>query len=304
MTGPRERPGRDGAAGDGRATPAGPRLPGAPAPGRDGSAAPDRPDRLALQVEGLDVRYGGVQALHGVDLEVREGELVTVIGANGAGKSSLLGAIVGIVPKHAGRVTFEGRDISAHSPEDLVGRGVTLVPERRELFAALSVRDNLQLGAFHRYRKRDREVEGDLERVFETFPRLAERQRQLAGTMSGGEQQMLAMGRAMMASPRLLLLDEPSLGLAPLIVEEIFNVVAKLRDSGATVLLIEQNARAALRLADHAYLLEAGNVRLGASAKDMADDERVATAYLGHRTAGSAGEGGQGAGSTESGGAN
>ncbi len=242
-----------------------------------------RPDREALLVEGLDVRYGGVQALNGVDIEVREGELVTVIGANGAGKSSLLNAIVGIIPKHAGRVSFEGADISMQSPESLVGRGVTLVPERRELFAALSVRDNLQLGAFHRYMKRDPTIAADLKGVFETFPRLHERQRQLAGTMSGGEQQMLAIGRAMMARPRLLLLDEPSLGLAPLIVAEIFRVIERLREAGTTVLLIEQNARAALKLADWGYLLETGEVLIGASAADLQRDSRVAEAYLGGR---------------------
>ena len=261
-------------------------------------------DQALLVTHDLTVRYGGVEALNAVNVSVLEGELVTVIGANGAGKSSLVNSVVGVVPKAGGRVEFAGDDITAAQPEELVGEGVVLVPERRELFPALPVEDNLRLGAYARARMGRKVIAEELDRVYTTFPRLAERRRQLAGTMSGGEQQMLAMGRAMMASPRLLLLDEPSLGLAPLIVEEIFNVVAKLRDSGATVLLIEQNARAALRLADHAYLLEAGNVRLGASAKDMADDERVATAYLGHRTAGSAGEGGQGAGSTESGGAN
>lgn len=241
----------------------------------------DRPEREALRVDNLDVRYGGVQALHGVTIEVREGELVTVIGANGAGKSSLLNAIVGIVPKHAGKVRFEGDDITAQSPESLVGRGVTLVPERRELFAALSVRDNLELGAFHRYMKRDAGIDADLKRVFDTFPRLLERQRQLAGTMSGGEQQMLAIGRAMMSKPRLLLLDEPSLGLAPLIVADIFRVIARLREAGTTVLLIEQNARAALKLADWGYLLETGEVLIGASAADLQRDPRVAEAYLG-----------------------
>lgn len=245
---------------------------------------PGRPERESLRVQDLDVRYGGVQALDGVNIEVREGELVTVIGANGAGKSSLLNAIVGITPKHAGSVYFDGADISAQNPESLVGRGITLVPERRELFAALSVRDNLQLGAFHRYLKRDPTINADLKRVYETFPRLHERQRQLAGTMSGGEQQMLAIGRAMMTKPRLLLLDEPSLGLAPLIVAEIFRVIARLREAGTTVLLIEQNARAALKLADWGYLLETGEVITGASAAELQRDPRVAEAYLGAQT--------------------
>ena len=173
----------------------------------------------ALVVEGLTVRYGGVVALDGVSLTVPRGELVAVIGANGAGKSSLVNAVVGIVPKSGGRVLHEADDVTDHTPERMVGRGVVLVPERRELFAALSVADNLLLGAYGRYVRGERDQRRALEHVYETFPQLAERRRQLAGTMSGGEQQMLALGRAMMAQPRLLLLDEPSLGLAPLIVE-------------------------------------------------------------------------------------
>ncbi|HZJ08556.1 MAG TPA: ABC transporter ATP-binding protein [Trueperaceae bacterium] len=235
----------------------------------------------SLVVEALSVRYGGVTALDEVSLSVKRGELVTVIGANGAGKSSLLNAVVGVVPKAGGRVLLEGDDVSRETPEGLVGRGVVLVPERRELFAAMSVEDNLRLGAYARYMRGDRDLASGLASVYETFPQLAERKRQLAGTMSGGEQQMLAIGRALMAKPRLLLLDEPSLGLAPLIVDEIFRVVGGIRDAGATVLLIEQNARAALALADHAYLLETGTVLLGAPADELARDERVASAYLG-----------------------
>lgn len=244
-----------------------------------------------LVAKGVSVRYGSVQALDAVDVSVLAGELVTVIGANGAGKSSLVNALVGVVPKSGGSVTFRGEDISEAVPERLVGQGVVLVPERRELFAALSVEDNLRLGAFARVMQGAsgafgggavaRAVAEDLERVYVTFPRLQERRRQVAGTMSGGEQQMLAIGRAMMARPALLLLDEPSLGLAPLIVEEIFRVVTMLKESGSTVLLIEQNARAALRLADHAYLLETGSVVMGAPADELARDERVAQAYLG-----------------------
>ncbi|MFO7545253.1 MAG: ABC transporter ATP-binding protein [Trueperaceae bacterium] len=250
------------------------------------AASPD----AVLVAKGVSVRYGSVQALDAVDVSVLAGELVTVIGANGAGKSSLVNALVGVVPKVGGSVTFRGEDISEAAPERLVGRGVVLVPERRELFAALGVEDNLRLGAFARVMQSARGALGgataravaeDLERVYVTFPRLRERRRQVAGTMSGGEQQMLAIGRAMMARPALLLLDEPSLGLAPLIVEEIFRVVTMLKESGSTVLLIEQNARAALRLADHAYLLETGSVVMGAPADELARDERVAQAYLG-----------------------
>ena len=256
-------------------------------------------DDAALVVESLTVRYGGVVALDSVSLTVPRGELVAVIGANGAGKSSLVNAVVGIVPKSGGRVLHEADDVTDHTPERMVGRGVVLVPERRELFAALSVADNLLLGAYGRYVRGERDQRRALEHVYETFPQLAERRRQLAGTMSGGEQQMLAIGRALVAEPSLmlldepsmglalmsdpdyLLLDEPSLGLAPLIVEEIFRVIARLRESGATVLLIEQNARAALRLADTGYLLETGNVLLSAPADELARDPRVASAYLG-----------------------
>ena len=234
-----------------------------------------------LVVSGLSVRYGGVTALDDVSLSVMDGELVTVIGANGAGKSSLLNAVVGVVPKAGGRVMLSGEDVGNETPEAMVGRGVVLVPERRELFAAMNVDDNLRLGAFARYVAGDRDLAGPLAQVYATFPQLAARRRQIAGTMSGGEQQMLAIGRAMMAKPRLLLLDEPSLGLAPLIVDEIFRVISDLRAGGATVLLIEQNARAALRLADHAYLLETGTVAFGAPAAELARDERVAVAYLG-----------------------
>ena len=246
---------------------------------RERAASPD----VTLTVDSLSVRYGGVVALDDVSLSVKRGELVTVIGANGAGKSSLLNAIVGVVQKAAGSVRLDGADVTGETPEAMVGRGVVLVPERRELFAAMSVEDNLRLGAYARYVRGERDLGSSLAEVYETFPQLATRRRQIAGTMSGGEQQMLAVGRAMMARPRLLLLDEPSLGLAPLIVDEIFRVVSDIRRSGATVLLIEQNARAALALADHAYLLETGTVRLGGPSAELARDERVARAYLGLR---------------------
>ncbi|HKI56548.1 MAG TPA: ABC transporter ATP-binding protein [Trueperaceae bacterium] len=247
--------------------------------GRDGPAAPAPADAL-LRVEGLEVGYAGVRALDRVTLEVGRRQVAAVIGANGAGKTSLVHAIVGVVPKRSGRVLFDGEDISRATPEALVRKGITLVPERRELFGALSVEDNLRLGAFLRA-DGSAAVRRDLAWVFETFPRLAERRRQHAGTMSGGEQQMLALGRALMGGPRLLLLDEPSLGLAPLVVQEILRVVAILRRRGVTVLLIEQNARAALRLANHGYVLEAGEVVASGAADELERDERVQAAYLG-----------------------
>ena len=235
---------------------------------------------VLLKIEGLEVHYGGVQALTDVAMSVRRGEVVTVIGANGAGKSSLLNAIVGVVPAQAKTLWYAGADISRMSPEALVRRGVTLVPERRELFADLTVDDNLRLGAYHRGSK-DGAVQSDLARVYSIFPRLDERKRQRASTMSGGEQQMLAVGRAMMTKPDLLLLDEPSLGLAPLIVQEIFRVLGQLKAAGTTVLVIEQNARVALNLADYGYVLETGKVVLSAPADDLYHDTRVREAYLG-----------------------
>lgn len=237
-------------------------------------------DNVLLQIEDLRVHYGGVQALDGVSISVQQGEVVTVIGANGAGKTSLLNAIVGLVPGQAVALRYAGDDIAGMSPEVLVRRGITLVPERRELFPGLTVHDNLRLGAFHR-RRDTASVQHDIEQVYEIFPRLAERKRQRAGTMSGGEQQMLAVGRAIMVQPKLLLLDEPSLGLAPLIVQEIFRVLEQLKAQGRTVLLIEQNARAALRLADYAYVLETGEVILGAPADEVSRNKQVQEAYLG-----------------------
>ncbi len=235
---------------------------------------------VLLEIRELEVHYGGVQALSDVSLSVRRGEVVTVIGANGAGKSSLLNAIVGVVPARAKALRYAGADIRGTSPESLVRRGVTLVPERRELFPGLTVDDNLRLGAYYR-RHKDRRIEEDLARVYAIFPALADRKRQRASTMSGGEQQMLAVGRAMMTGPALLLLDEPSLGLAPLIVRLIFDVLRQLKASGTTILVIEQNARAALRLADYGYVLETGKVALSAPAGELAHNERVQEAYLG-----------------------
>ncbi|HEX7329380.1 MAG TPA: ABC transporter ATP-binding protein [Casimicrobiaceae bacterium] len=235
-------------------------------------------DRV-LEVERLCVSYGKVSALRDVTLHVEAGSVVTVIGPNGAGKTTLLGAIAGLLPSHGGLRCF-GEAVARRSVEDRVGSGLVLVPEKRELFATMSVADNLRLGAFAR--RRDGASGTALADVYARFPRLAERRDQLAGTLSGGERQMLALGRALMARPRLLLLDEPSLGLAPVIVREIFEIITALRASGVAILLVEQNARAALDVADHGYVLEAGECVLEGPAAELAGDPRVIASYLGH----------------------
>jgi branched-chain amino acid transport system ATP-binding protein len=234
----------------------------------------------ALEVEGLSVFYGKVEALHGARLRVAEGSIVTVIGPNGAGKTTLLGALMGLL-RSRGTVRYDGRLLDATPAEDRVALGMCLVPERRELFAGLSVEDNLRLGAFHRRADGARAIGADLEQVFVRFPRLKERIRQLAGTLSGGERQMLALGRALMAKPRLLLLDEPSLGLAPRIVRETFHIIADLKKTGVSMLLVEQNARAALQVADYGYVLETGDIVLEGPAAELATNPRVAETYLG-----------------------
>jgi branched-chain amino acid transport system ATP-binding protein len=230
-----------------------------------------------LAVESLDVRYGAIHALRGVSFEVRAGEIVTLIGSNGAGKSTLLRAISGLVRPSAGRVLLRGQDATRALPETIVGLGCSHVPEGRRIFANLTVRENLQLGAWPR---RVREAEG-LERVLGLFPRLRERLTQAGGTLSGGEQQMLAIGRALMAAPAVLLLDEPSLGLAPLLVRQIFDIVREINAQGTTVVLVEQNAHQALRLAQRAYVLETGTLALSGDAAELARDPRVRSAYLG-----------------------
>ena len=230
-----------------------------------------------LQVSDVHIAYGKVEAVRGVSLDVAANEIVTIIGANGAGKTTLLNAIMGILPLRGG-VGFAGNDLARLDIEDRVAAGLSLVPEHRELFAAMSVEDNLRLGAF---RIGKTLAAQSLERVFTLFPRLKERRRQLAGTLSGGEQQMLAMGRALMGAPKLLMLDEPSLGLAPIIVADIFRTVSELRASGVSVLLVEQNAQAALQIADRAYVMELGEFVLQGAAKDVASDARVAESYLG-----------------------
>jgi branched-chain amino acid transport system ATP-binding protein len=230
-----------------------------------------------LRVSDVHISYGKVEAVRGASLEVGDNEIVTIIGANGAGKTTLLNSIMGILPLR-GRVDFAGQDLSRREIEDRVALGVSLVPEHRELFATMNVEDNLLLGAFRAERAA---VATSFERVYVLFPRLKERRRQLAGTLSGGEQQMLAMGRALMGAPKLLMLDEPSLGLAPIIVADIFRTIGELRSSGVSVLLVEQNAQAALKVADRAYVMELGEFVLEGKASEMATNERVAASYLG-----------------------
>lgn len=236
---------------------------------------------LVLEVQDLCVAYGKVEALHHVSLRVRAGEIVTVIGPNGAGKTTLLSSIMGMLPRVGGEVAFLGEPEGQIQVERMVGRGMVLVPEKRELFGEMSVQDNLLLGAFMRRRMGFRDEQQSMAEVFELFPRLMERREQEAGTLSGGERQMLAVGRALMAKPKLLMLDEPSLGLAPLIVREIFHILSDLRRSGVSILLVEQNARAALQLADYAYVLETGEVALAGASEELADNPRVVESYLG-----------------------
>jgi branched-chain amino acid transport system ATP-binding protein len=246
-------------------------------------------DSVLLRVDCLAARYGKVAALSPVSLAVSAGSIVTVIGANGAGKSTMLNAIMGSLPlsgEAAGMVQLAGRDISGWPVERRVAAGMSLVPERRELFASMSVEDNLLLGGFRRYRMREARWRDSMQDVYELFPRLKERRMQEAGTLSGGERQMLAVGRALMAKPRLLMLDEPSLGLAPRIVREIFHIIARLREAGVSILLVEQNARAALQVADQGYVLETGEVVLSGPATELANNPRVVESYLGLGKAG------------------
>jgi len=230
-----------------------------------------------ISVADVHISYGKVEAVRGVSLDVAENEIVTIIGANGAGKTTLLNAVMGILPLK-GRTTFAGPDLAPLDIEDRVATGLSLVPEHRELFGTMNVEDNLELGAFCIPKAT---AATSLERVYTLFPRLKERRRQLAGTLSGGEQQMLAMGRALMGAPKLLMLDEPSLGLAPIIVADIFRIVGELRAAGVSVLLVEQNAQAALQIADRAYVMELGEFVLSGSAEEIAANKGVAASYLG-----------------------
>ena len=236
-----------------------------------------------LQVTDLHAGYGAAEVLRGISLAAPQGSVITVIGPNGAGKSTLLGALMGVLPITRGQVRFGGEDLARLTLEDRVMAGLALVPEKRELFATMSVEDNLLLGGWRAMRQRVRAWRDGLERVYTLFPRLKERRAQAAGTLSGGERQMLALGRALMGQPRLLMLDEPSLGLAPLVVRDIFTTIAQLRASGVTILLVEQNARAALEVADHGYVLETGDLVLQGPAAQLADDPRVIDTYLGAR---------------------
>ena len=231
-----------------------------------------------LKVGGLKVAYGGIQAVKGISFEVREGELVSLIGANGAGKTTTLKAVTGLQPAAAGEIEYLGRNIRGRGAWDLVKEGLVMVPEGRGTFTRMTITENLQMGAFVR---RDAEVEADMETVFTLFPRLKERRHQLAGTMSGGEQQMLAMGRALMARPKVLLMDEPSMGLSPIMVDKIFEVVADFHNRGTTILLVEQNASRALQLADRGYVMESGEITMSGAGAALLDDPKVRAAYLG-----------------------
>ncbi len=231
-----------------------------------------------LEVSGLRVAYGGIQAVKGVSFDVKEGELVSLIGANGAGKTTTLKAITGLQPVADGEIRFLGRSLRGQGPWDLVKQGLVMVPEGRGVFARMTITENLQMGAFVR---NDAEIGADIERVFDIFPRLKERRNQLAGTMSGGEQQMLAMGRALMARPKLLLLDEPSMGLSPIMVDKIFEVVNDIHGRGVTVLLVEQNASRALQLATRGYVMDSGEMTMSGPAASLLNDPKVRAAYLG-----------------------
>ena len=232
-----------------------------------------------LKITNLQVSYGGIDALAGISFDVEEGEIVTLIGANGAGKSTTLRSISGLVKAKAGRIVYDGRDITSMNPQKIVSEGIAMVPEGRHVFDNLTVKENLLIGA---YLRKDREsINEDIEHIYTLFPRLHEREWQLAGTLSGGEQQMLAVGRAIMTQPRILMMDEPSLGLAPIVVKEIFSIIRTLNETGMTILLIEQNANAALRCSHRAYVMETGRITMSGPSADLLADKRVQDAYLG-----------------------
>lgn len=232
-----------------------------------------------LKIENINVYYGAIHALKGISVDVNEGEIVTLIGANGAGKSTILRTVSGLLRAKTGSVTFEGKSISTMPAEEIVKQGISQVPEGRRIFANMTVEENMELGAY--IRKDKAGIRKDIDKVFGRFPRLGERRTQVAGTLSGGEQQMLAIGRGLMSQPRLMLLDEPSMGLAPLLVKEIFSIIKEINASGTTILLVEQNAHMALSIAHKAYVLETGRITLSGTAKELSESEEVRKAYLG-----------------------
>ncbi len=232
-----------------------------------------------LEIKDLQVYYGVIQAIKGISFDVNQGEVIALIGANGAGKTTILHTITGLVPATGGSITFEGKDLLKTPAHKIVSLGMAHVPEGRRIFSSLSVLENLKLGAYTRSDKK--EISDTLEKVFSRFPRLEERKSQVAGTLSGGEQQMLAMGRALMSHPKIILMDEPSMGLSPIFVSEIFNIIKEISESGTTVLLVEQNAKKALSIANKAYVLETGNIVLSGNAKELMNDDSVKKAYLG-----------------------
>ena len=232
-----------------------------------------------LKVENLKVNFGGIEAVKGISFEVKEGEIVTLIGSNGAGKSTTLRAISGLVKPSEGRIIFEGSDITKVGSSEIVGKGITLCPEGRRVFPDMTVLENIKIGAY----LRNDDLANDIDRCFKLFPILKERNKQLAGTLSGGEQQMLAVARSLMSRPKIMMLDEPSLGLAPLIVKDIFKILKEINEEGVTILLIEQNANMALRLADKAYVLETGTIAMQGSGKELLDNTKIKEAYLGKK---------------------
>ena len=234
-----------------------------------------------LTINNLKVAYGGIQAIRGISLEVPEGQIVTLIGANGAGKSTTLRSVVGLVKPYEGEIIFNGTNLVGMPTHKIIGSGISTVPEGRKIFSDLSVLENLRIGAY--LRKNEAEIRADIDMVYDLFPRLKERSWQQAGTLSGGEQQMLAVGRALMGKPRLMLMDEPSLGLAPMIVQDIFSIIKRINQEGVTILLIEQNANMALRTADYAYVLETGHIQMEGPGKELLADENIRSAYLGKK---------------------
>lgn len=232
-----------------------------------------------LSIKGLHVFYGGIHALRGIDLDVADGQIISLIGANGAGKSTTLKSIMGLVPKTEGTIIWNGNDITSIHTKEVVKQGIVLCPEGRRVFPDLTVEENLRIGAYLRNDKAG--IQKDKDWVYDLFPRMKEREWQLAGTLSGGEQQMLAVGRALMSKPKLLMLDEPSLGLAPLVIKDIFTIIKEIKEAGVNVLLIEQNAKAALEISDYAYVMETGTITMSGAGKELLNDERVKKAYLG-----------------------